>query len=86
MNGAITVIGLVILAVGVSGILFVTIPSIENIGQQAVNLSNDNSTGKAIVHAGSAVLSGVILWFTTGLFIVAVIIGFIITIAGLVHR
>jgi len=84
MNSAIIVIGLVLLAIGAAGINYITIPSINNIGHQVGdNLPHDNSTGAVVAHAGSAIVSGIVLWITTGFLIAILIAGVVVFIAGL---
>lgn len=83
-NAIVAIIGIALLAGGIAGISLITIPSFENIGKQAQNVSTDNSTGKIIAHVASAALSGVVLWLTTGALVVLSIAGVIVFIYGLV--
>jgi len=87
MNGAIIIIGLVLLAAGAAGINYITIPSINNIGHQVGDvLPHANSTGQVVASLAWAGLSGVVLWITTGFLVVLVISGIIVFIVGLVKH
>ena len=72
------VFGLLLIAGGISGIIFVTIPSIYGIGDGAEDIINDN-VGKGV---SSIIIGGLFLYFTTGLFIIISVFGGILTIAG----
>jgi len=72
------VFGLLLIVGGISGIVFVTIPSIYGIGEGAEDIINDN-VGEGV---SSIIIGGLFLYFTTGLFIVISGVGGVLTIAG----
>lgn len=73
-------IGLVFLLLtvaGIAGISFVTIPSIYNIGDTVADTVDGKATGSQV---GGAVISGIVLWISTGFFIALIIFGIILTV------
>jgi len=75
----IVLIGLGILGLGIAGILFVTIPSVIAIGDGAEKAVEGDSSGVA-----GAVIGGILLYFTTSLFVILTVGGFIVTLFGVV--
>ena len=76
-------VGLVFLLItvaGIAGIVYVTIPSIYNIGGAVADSVDGEATGSQI---GGALISGIVLWLTTGFFIALIVIGVVLTLVCL---
>ena len=76
-------VGLVFLLItvaGIAGIIYVTIPSIYNIGGAVADSVDGKATGSQV---GGALISGIVLWLTTGFFIALIVIGVVLTLVCL---
>jgi len=78
MAKAVSLIGILILIGGICGILFVTIPSIYAIGNGVESVVEGDSSG-----ISGAIVGGILLYFTTVVFIFLILIGLVITILGI---
>ena len=65
---------------GIAGIVYVTIPSIYNIGDAVADSVDGTATGSQV---GGALINGILLWLTTGFFIALIIIGVVLTLVCL---
>jgi len=68
------VIGTLLILGGVSGLYFVTGPSIFGIGESVESVIEGEDVGKSV---GNAIVSGIVIYFTTGLFIIFTVGGIV---------
>jgi len=76
-------VGIMVIGVGISGIYLVTIPSIFGIGEGAADIVNGEDVGAGL---SNIIVSGLLLYITTGLFIAVTAVGVVIIFVGVVDN